>query len=145
MTHRPCIPPGRIQLRGIPADPTWHPTTGWTRQTLPCAAPSQPRRRVARLWLTHAACFGAGALVTALLRMVGVLVVVAVVAGCDLDRRDEWTVEPGGLFYGGHEGDTACRWGSMRVIPTCFPCRTTDYVEARRVCDANGIRKAGTK
>jgi hypothetical protein len=70
---RPCIPPGRVQLRGIPADPTWHPTNGWTRQTLPSAAPTLPCRRPVRRWLPVAAGFVWGVAVVALLRAAGVL------------------------------------------------------------------------
>lgn len=121
------------------AEPTGIPCPPVTRTvptTMPCAtAPARARRFPA--WVVGLVGLAAGAAMAQLWRLLALLVVLVAVTGC----RDSWRIE----HWEGE--DRACRApGGFAANPqNCFPCRTTDFVDARRVCDAAGIRKAGAK
>lgn len=126
-------PTGNRLDHGVPCPPV----TRTVPTTMPCAAPSAVDHRRSPPWLVFVLGLFTGALVGQLWRLLTLLVVLAAVTGC----RDSWRIE----HWEGE--DRACRApGGFAANPqNCFPCRTTDFVDARRVCDAAGIRKAGAK
>lgn len=69
---------------------------------------------------------------------VSALVLLAL-SGCGCDEP-QWAIYSGGEG----RGEYACRgWPAKHPAEArnCFPCRTTDFYDARRLCDGSGVKK----